>query len=640
MRVRVPGSNRFLFHLVALLFIGLWALAPALAAGADRDGDGVLDAVDNCPEVANEAQANRDSDALGDACDPYPDQDLRVRVEAPGRARIQEPAEVIYRLEDPEGNLLDELQGVQATLTVDGAARFGDPSEGHLLAGWGTGRALVEFVEGRVTIEISDTVPEFVTLGLEDSEAMGIAMESDIFENFEGSTGGFVTEGRTDAWQHGVPTSGPRRAYSGQSVWGTVLDGNYPADADDWLISPAIALPPGNFAQLEYQGWFDCEVFYDRGYVDISLDQGQSWINLRYLSGDKGGYTHHVIDLAEYAGRVIRVRFRFKSDLFFEKEGWYIDDFAVRGINVSIRFTDSLNTPPVANAGPDQEIECERRLKAKAHLDGSASYDEDSTPGTQDNIVSYLWSVEERNIGTRPIIDHQFAFGRHQVQLKVTDRDGEFDIDNTIVEVVDTAAPEGSISFPEEGRCFGEEEVPVVVESRFEDTCDPEPALTYTPAGGPAYQEHGDLHVTVRASDRGGNEGTAEIFFTIDLQPPSVTVIAPPQRSVSWEQMPAELIFESHDDDGATGGPIHETAYLDDCLLYDGWEFGDKDGLLSDEVLELGDAALCRALERCGREFWTDPVIRIFADDCGGNLGQGIRRVPGSFRAAREKCSD
>ncbi len=38
----------------------------------DQDGDGVLDAVDNCPTVANPTQANADGDARGDACDLFP----------------------------------------------------------------------------------------------------------------------------------------------------------------------------------------------------------------------------------------------------------------------------------------------------------------------------------------------------------------------------------------------------------------------------------------------------------------------------------------------------------------------------------------------------------------------------------------
>ncbi len=42
--------------------------APA-SAGADGDGDGILDVVDNCPEVENVDQGDLDADGLGDACD-------------------------------------------------------------------------------------------------------------------------------------------------------------------------------------------------------------------------------------------------------------------------------------------------------------------------------------------------------------------------------------------------------------------------------------------------------------------------------------------------------------------------------------------------------------------------------------------
>ncbi|EYF00107.1 Hypothetical protein CAP_1358 [Chondromyces apiculatus DSM 436] len=46
-----------------------------VCAIADADGDGVQDAVDNCPAVYNPSQADLDGDGLGDLCDPDDDGD-------------------------------------------------------------------------------------------------------------------------------------------------------------------------------------------------------------------------------------------------------------------------------------------------------------------------------------------------------------------------------------------------------------------------------------------------------------------------------------------------------------------------------------------------------------------------------------
>ncbi len=57
---------------IAWAAAALLALAPARALAADSDGDGLDDALDNCPFAPNPGQADGDADTAGDACDNCP----------------------------------------------------------------------------------------------------------------------------------------------------------------------------------------------------------------------------------------------------------------------------------------------------------------------------------------------------------------------------------------------------------------------------------------------------------------------------------------------------------------------------------------------------------------------------------------
>ncbi len=61
----------FALPLLMVALIGT-VMPPAFA---DHDGDTIDDAIDNCPDVANEDQADTDGDGIGDACNDADDTD-------------------------------------------------------------------------------------------------------------------------------------------------------------------------------------------------------------------------------------------------------------------------------------------------------------------------------------------------------------------------------------------------------------------------------------------------------------------------------------------------------------------------------------------------------------------------------------
>ncbi|HHN74161.1 MAG TPA: hypothetical protein ENK10_02945 [Acidobacteria bacterium] len=101
---------------------------------------------------------------------------------------------------------------------------------------------------------------------------------------------------------------------------------------------------------------------------------------------------------------------------------------------------------------------------------------------------------------------------------------------------------------------------------------------------------------------------------------------------------PQQMSFVSSDDDGAAGAVVYEQMLVDGCVLYDGRQWGDGDGLLSDESLVWDARTLCRARDVCGVERWTNPRLEILAFDCGGNVGRAGQVMPGRFQIVPGLC--
>jgi DNA-binding beta-propeller fold protein YncE len=111
----------------------------------------------------------------------------------------------------------------------------------------------------------------------------------------------------------------------------------------------------------------------------------------------------------------------------------------------------SPDLPPVAVPSVRAVIECTSPAGAAVDLDGSASYDPDSSRGTSDDIASYEWferfgQTGEVFLGRGPLLEKILPLGSHEITLVVTDRCGRSDHLSTRTMVEDTTPPRITLS--------------------------------------------------------------------------------------------------------------------------------------------------------------------------------------------------
>jgi hypothetical protein len=167
-----------------------------------------------------------------------------------------------------------------------------------------------------------------------------------------------VGEGYVDHWH-----LSQEKSHSGSQSWkcGDAGDGTYFHNENSALISPAILLADNS--TLTFWHWMEAEVYnatraWDAGAVEISIDEGSSWQGIAPVDGypytiwdtapsagspfevgtpcfsGSTDWKQEQFDLSAYSG-LIHLRFRFGSDDWTEKEGWYIDDVQVSSLQVS-----------------------------------------------------------------------------------------------------------------------------------------------------------------------------------------------------------------------------------------------------------------------------------------------------------------
>jgi hypothetical protein len=146
----------------------------------------------------------------------------------------------------------------------------------------------------------------------------------------------------------------PTEVYSGQyAFWSNVGDQSNMTLTREFDLS-AVSGP----VKLQYHTWFDIEQDYDYLYILASVDDGKTWQILLTpsgtaedpsgnsygwaYSGTSQGWLDESVDLSQFAGKKIQLRFEYVTDTAVHGDGFMLDDVAIPEIGY---FTDFENGP-------------------------------------------------------------------------------------------------------------------------------------------------------------------------------------------------------------------------------------------------------------------------------------------------------
>jgi choice-of-anchor B domain-containing protein len=138
-----------------------------------------------------------------------------------------------------------------------------------------------------------------------------------------------------------------------QSFWSTAANNLCVS-----LVTPSITLSAGELPSLKFWQLRDIQPGRDGGVIEISNDGGSSWTRLTPIGGypstitgggelcgirvGDGAYSESnaltwiqaEVDLAEYAGQDVQLRWMYRTDASQTGEGWFIDDIEVKHAQV------------------------------------------------------------------------------------------------------------------------------------------------------------------------------------------------------------------------------------------------------------------------------------------------------------------
>ena len=113
------------------------------------------------------------------------------------------------------------------------------------------------------------------------------------------------------------------------------------------LISPWIDLAAAAGATLNFRSWYETEdtgTSWDRKLVYVTTD-GSNWSQILQISGPNKQWTSQTVELSQFAGQRIRLRFFFDSidGMNNGYRGWYLDNVIVNIVGSDMLFAEGFS---------------------------------------------------------------------------------------------------------------------------------------------------------------------------------------------------------------------------------------------------------------------------------------------------------
>ena len=188
--------------------------------------------------------------------------------------------------------------------------------------------------------------------------------------------------------------------------------------------------------------------------------------------------------------------------------------FVADTVNDRVQKLSSVASPVVANAGPDQTVEC-TGATTSVTLDGTAS--------TGSGTLTYTWKEGTTTLGSGATLAVSLPTGAHTITLTVSSSGGGSDDDEVLITIVDTLAPTITLNGtdPMTVECHTTFSDPGAMAS---DACAGDLTSSITVSGSVNPNVVGPYTLTYTVSDGSHTTSKNRTVNVVDTTPPVITI--------------------------------------------------------------------------------------------------------------------